>query len=58
MLSCCQDKDEDKILDSLVSGQGGDELFQEMEGFGLTALEALSAEESQVINRNKVAKLL
>ena len=58
LLSCCQDEDEDKILDSLASGQGSDGLFQERERFGLTALEALSAEESQVINRNKVAKLL
>ena len=47
LLSCCQDEDEDKILDSLLSGQGGDELFQERERFGLTALEALSAEEYQ-----------
>ena len=62
LLSCCQDEDEDededKILDSLVSGEGDDELFQERERFGLTALEALSAEESQVINRKKVIKLL
>ena len=34
------------------------DFFQERERFGLTALEALSAEESQVINRNKVVKLL
>ena len=58
LLSCCQGVNEDKILDSLVSGQGDDELFQEREGFGLTALEALSAEESQVIIRNKDVKLL
>ena len=60
LLSCCQDEDEDedKILDSLVSGEGDDELFQERERFGLTALEALSAEESQVIIRKKVIKLL
>ena len=58
MLSCCQDEGEDKILDSLGSGQGDCELFKERERFGLTALEALSAEESQVINRNKVVKLL
>ena len=32
--------------------------FQERERFGLTALEALLAEESQFIIRNKVAKLL
>ena len=44
LLSCCQDED--------------DELFQERERFGLTALEALSAEESQVIIRKKVIKLL
>ena len=37
------------MLDSLVSGQGDEGLFQERERFGLTALEALSAEESQVI---------
>ena len=58
LLSSCQDEDEDKILHSLVSGQGDDGFFQEREQFGLTALEALSAEESQVINRNKVVKLL
>jgi len=58
LLSCCQDEDEDKILDSLVSGQGDDELFQERERFGLTALEALSAEESHVLIRKKVIKLL
>ena len=49
LLSCCQDIDGDKIVDSLVSGQGDEGLFQERERFGLTALEALSAEESQLI---------
>ena len=58
LLSCCQDEDEDKILDSSVSGEGDDGLFEERERFGLTALEALSAEESQVIIRKKVIKLL
>jgi len=47
LLSCCQDEDEDKILDSLLSGEGDEGFFQERERFGLTALEALSAEESQ-----------
>ena len=41
-----------------MSGQGDDGFFQEREAFGLTALEALSAEESQVINRNKGRRLL
>ena len=40
MLSCCEDEDEDKILDSLVSAQGDDDVFQERERFALTALEA------------------
>ena len=33
LLSCCQNEDEDKTLDSLVYGQGDDGFFQERERF-------------------------